>query len=508
MEKGRKAIIAAAMITAAALIGLGVFLGIRSHKLQVYTERVSAGDKYYMAGDYENALLAYEEAIEAAPTRQNGYSGMARVYMAEGLDSLSASTLYSGISHVSDDSQLRHMLAIIENGEDGKTDVVEASVNESMFAIFSVSSFHDYEVTHAVESLIDKGDYIVVRLSSIAADFVYRNTAYQPNAISGGRVAGNAIPDEIHPDDVKLLFGEYLPDSLEAVRSIDPSAAIEESAEHGHIVRFNAAGCTVKVASDENGKISESAWSSIIPDISQTYGAGEQANSTEEENREEEEPTVKVDGKVVNAQTGEPIEGAVLKYYEEGEYTAEFETETDSGGEYTVMLRKRPYLVEISKDGFITATYDLYLGAYASQETKDYVLSPELLSGEIRIVLSWGSIPWDLDSHLRGTTDSGEDVYVSWYHDVSMGGGNVLAELDVDDVDGYGPETTTIYDINGVYNFTVNDYRNTGLIESSEATVTVYLPGESPKVIDLSQGRIYEYDWDVFTIDHGKLTVH
>ena len=62
----------------------------------------------------------------------------------------------------------------------------------------------------------------------------------------------------------------------------------------------------------------------------------------------------------------------------------------------------------------------------------------------------------------------------------------LLAELDVDDTNGYGPETITLNDLNGVYTYSVVDYRTTGTLQQYGATVKVYLPGKSaPTVITL-----------------------
>lgn len=84
----------------------------------------------------------------------------------------------------------------------------------------------------------------------------------------------------------------------------------------------------------------------------------------------------------------------------------------------------------------------------------------------------------------------------------------LLAELDVDDTNGYGPETITLNDLNGVYTYSVVDYRTTGTLQQYGATVKVYLPGKSaPTVITLDPNAGVENVWEVFELDHGELKI-
>jgi hypothetical protein len=56
-----------------------------------------------------------------------------------------------------------------------------------------------------------------------------------------------------------------------------------------------------------------------------------------------------------------------------------------------------------------------------------------------------------------------------------------------------------------VYYFRVVDFNQTGFIGQSGATVTVYLPGQSPRVFQVSDGIMHENAWDVFVLDHGEI---
>jgi uncharacterized protein YfaP (DUF2135 family) len=122
----------------------------------------------------------------------------------------------------------------------------------------------------------------------------------------------------------------------------------------------------------------------------------------------------------------------------------------------------------IKKDGYSTLVSKCPCGGLT------YAISPvmEELDG-MRIVLSWGSAPEDLDSHL-----SYQGGYVCYYQkDASQ------ANLDVDDTDSYGPETITITKkiegkkyVYAVHNFSNRESaNNANLSKISNAKVYVYI---------------------------------
>ena len=58
------------------------------------------------------------------------------------------------------------------------------------------------------------------------------------------------------------------------------------------------------------------------------------------------------------------------------------------------------YTVQVSKDGYITSTFNVYAcGDISGQDTS---ISTTLDTGAMRIVLSWKTATDDLDSHLTG----------------------------------------------------------------------------------------------------------
>jgi len=102
-------------------------------------------------------------------------------------------------------------------------------------------------------------------------------------------------------------------------------------------------------------------------------------------------------------------------------------------------------------------------------------------TAQVRVVLTWGNTPRDLDSHLTGpasTTDPANRFHVYFSSKTfDLDGGIKAASLDLDDTTSYGPEVTTIrVKTPGDYYFYVDNYSRdseTGLAQSG-ATVAVY----------------------------------
>lgn len=127
-----------------------------------------------------------------------------------------------------------------------------------------------------------------------------------------------------------------------------------------------------------------------------------------------------------------------------------------------------------------------------------YAISPVMqnLDG-MRVVLSWGQKPSDLDAHFAYGRD-----HIYFAHKT---GSN--ANLDVDDIDSYGPETITIDQRNNgqEYVFAVHDFsdRNnpgTTNLSNSGATVFVYIGESLVRTYYISGGGQQGNLWTVFKI--------
>ncbi len=112
-------------------------------------------------------------------------------------------------------------------------------------------------------------------------------------------------------------------------------------------------------------------------------------------------------------------------------------------GNYTVVVIDERSGIS-DEERYTTTSFNIkVLGGITIDYQNGYV-SNEVTSGNIRIVLTWGATPSDLDSHLVGPTSGDSKFHVYYANDVY--GSEV--DLDVDDTSSYGPETITIRSIN------------------------------------------------------------
>lgn len=131
-------------------------------------------------------------------------------------------------------------------------------------------------------------------------------------------------------------------------------------------------------------------------------------------------------------------------------------------------------------------------------------VSPKLDLKDVRMVLDWEKSPKDIDAHFI----KNNGYHISYRHTRILADGS--GELDRDDMDGYGPETITVRDIDDLatYEFQVHDYTNrntsnsTGL-SKSKATVKVYGEGRLLYVFQIPQGA-RGANWSVFKISEGQ----
>ena len=187
-------------------------------------------------------------------------------------------------------------------------------------------------------------------------------------------------------------------------------------------------------------------------------------------------------------------------------HSANIKTEID--GSFSIELEADTYNITISAEDYEEETFEFTIEENSNYSGEQFTISPELAAGSARIVLEWNAQHQDLDSYLWGNTDKGDDLYVNFRKRTCEGRDGLLAELDVDDTNGYGPETITLNDLNGVYTYSVVDYRTTGTLQQYGATVKVYLPGKSaPTVITLDPNAGVENVWEVFELDHGELKI-
>ncbi len=204
-------------------------------------------------------------------------------------------------------------------------------------------------------------------------------------------------------------------------------------------------------------------------------------------------------GKIIDSVTGYGVGGLTLDIYKGVNITSGTIIATLTSGEngryvtpdlepgnYTIAIRDNRRLSDENlryNDGSIVIKI---LSDKLIDNQNGYVTNNRQLDVEsIRIVLTWGVYPRDLDSHLDIDLADGTHAHTYYSDKTYYRDGQLMADLDLDDTTSYGPETTTVYVMEeGVYTFYVHDYTNrtssnSTSLANSGAKVEVYLGNSS-----------------------------
>lgn len=156
------------------------------------------------------------------------------------------------------------------------------------------------------------------------------------------------------------------------------------------------------------------------------------------------------------------------------------------------------YTIELSKQGYTKANFVIRVNSQTPEVT-DLTLSPLLASEEMRIILTWGEEPRDLDSHLQKDKWN-QNIYHIFYSQPRFEDDN----LDLDDRDGFGPETITIkpVDAEARYTYYVHKYAGEGSIGNSTASVKIIYGDKTMTLYPASHCEDY---WTVFYLDDGQI---
>ena len=208
------------------------------------------------------------------------------------------------------------------------------------------------------------------------------------------------------------------------------------------------------------------------------------------------ESTTTLTGIVTDATTGLPVDGAMValgeissttdsdgRYLLEnvppGQLTAEFLGSPISGTaplnvQFTDYSTANTQTVNSTSSGYIDYLNRQVQIIENQENVLDISLSPVLTSGAVRFVLSWDDDPRDLDSYLLTPEIEGTE-YSIYYGNKGNIESVPYAILDVDDTDGYGPETITIHQsFDGTYKYYIKKFAGNQLLTESDAVIHIY----------------------------------
>lgn len=223
-----------------------------------------------------------------------------------------------------------------------------------------------------------------------------------------------------------------------------------------------------------------------------------------------------VQGRITNAldKEGLGVKNITIKFRKGINITSgpvDYTTTTDNNGNYSLSMEAGNYTGELGGDGYITGYFYVISIGTITAKNQNGVVSPVIEKGETRIVLTWGPLPTDLDSHLSGPGVDGNKLHV-YYHDKNYDYKGVnYVNLDVDDTTSYGPETTTIHKkMDGKYTFTIHDFTHMNSLSSMElsnsgAEVRVYRGGTLLATFNVPTNH-EGTAWTVFEMDGDSIT--
>lgn len=166
-------------------------------------------------------------------------------------------------------------------------------------------------------------------------------------------------------------------------------------------------------------------------------------------------------------------------------------------GSYSVsdVIPSEHVLVTASAAGYQPFSMVLSIGPDEDVE-QDIVLVPSAqYADQYRFVLTWGQDPEDLDSHLWVPLGGDDHYHVAFWDKGSLTT-VPYAELDVDDVTSFGPETITLLpNYSGQYVYAVHHWYGAGTIATSGAVVQIYAGNNLTHVLNAPGGTCYVNGW-------------
>ncbi|MCQ2527290.1 MAG: carboxypeptidase regulatory-like domain-containing protein, partial [Lachnospiraceae bacterium] len=528
-----KFVVIGAIILAVAGIVAGMFAFGAVDKINSRIKTASA-EKYFADMDYENAIASYLDAIEIDPTNVEAYLGLADVYIAlddfeAAIDILEEGAQATGSDKIEDRLEEVYELDRCIFGYVYKVDVdTDPSNNEPLVGAKIELTFPDGDITtyttddngyYETEKELPSGKYEIryyyendeVEYAEYTESIKAEEGKIEKNVYLEPLIYANLHGVVLIGDDDTDYTNNYgLEDAEVKIEKINSSNNLEQATYTDYDGRYDFSGLTMgvyKLTVHKDGFID------VTQNVVVYEGQTEVYNSLIELISSEYQGNGNAQGTIYDAVTGYGVEGLSL-YIRSGINNTEGSTvgttKTESDGTYTTPdLPSGNYCIQVIderdvEEPYISTQINVKILGGITIYNQDATVSSVLMDGQLRIVLTWGSHPSDLDSHLLINIGGNHSGHVYFGDENYYCNGEEIADLDLDDTSSYGPETTTIYNpMDGDFLFYVYNYSGnsmTGLSDSG-ATVMVYKEGAtSPSyVFYVPAGE--GYTWDVFSYD-------
>ncbi len=453
-------------------------------------------------------VLVGKEAIKEDKTNEEAYLELSDIYRINLNDiGSSISILEEGYENTKSEKIHDQLISLqtIKNGDSvdpttGKKGNTQQTlvVNTSYTDIFASYDYSKYKNEFTMTSDSPSNGVYIVKYSQYDAEFEYNDSGkiktLDPKT---RRPYSYARPSVIRLKDISTVFpGVEKGITMDDFKKMGADSVTVEDYNDtlkSNLISFELNHLHFELACDKDGNVKgKDAYNAITP-----------------EPVEGKEDNVKVSGKAIDVTSGKDVENYKVIFHKgkdnkNGDKAAEA---ASNGGKYSLEVPAGDYTAEVSSDGYNTEFFSVYVPSGSTEFECNFSISPKLAANQIRFVLEWGSTPADVDSHLQGYCNTGGskvDVDVSFMNKSVSAGGKVIADLDIDDQDGYGPETITLHNTNGKYEYKIHRYTPFGRLADSGATVKIYTSDSNPITLTVPDNVDDEW-WTVCTVENGEV---
>lgn len=506
--------------------------------------QISAGNHYLEDLEYEKAIAAFEEAIEIDPKQTDAYIGLADTYVAMGDYEEALDVLDKGIEATGSNAIKEHRDEVEQNWYDATravtgyvykvdTDLIDdnnegiagATIEVTDSATGEVKTYQTDETGYYTTDILPVGTYTVHYSMAEYEEYIETvelTTGEYPLNVYIAELTYTSLYGSVSAADIDTNYANNTPVSgvtlelskLNASNSFTTTASTNAAGQY-EVDDLLTGVYHMSVVKD--GYITTEQDVVIYEGQAATYNVMIEIIDTSWEG------TGTASGTVYDALTGYGVAGLTLSIRQgvnstTGPIVGTMSTD-DNGYYITPELESGNYCITIEdkrqhEDGeepFVTTTINVKILGGMDISNQDGTVSNTLMSGQVRIVLTWGETPSDLDSHLQAYMDNGDNFHVYYSNRYGYSSDENVAYLDLDDTSSYGPETTTIYENNpGTYEFFVYNFSGGGdnVLANSGACVQVYMGfSATPSYVFYVPGGAGRY-WNVFRYDSetGVLT--
>lgn len=501
MKKHKRVKIIIAVVSVAVVAALAI-TAVMMRPANVYARSIQSAQRLADAGKYDEAVLAYTEAIDKNPDEVDGYLELSDLYVDHNDVDDAVSLLRTGLSRTNSSRiELALNVLIQENPDIQETSAKNIEINDTLLNNTADFTYSDFRNQYGISNRVVQNDgSVAVTVRGIEGKVIFANTSSQKTAVSGNNVNDNAQPEEVQLDNILTLFNggseSITYDMLKALNLDDLS--MEKDDEHGNVIHFVRNDADVTIECDDDGTITDKSWNKISP-VSKK--------------KRKDNQTANVSGKVLD-QKGLGIGKSTITVRKGSAQSGAsvLDTTSASDGSYSVDLPAGDYTFEVDAAGYPLYYQTVTIDSLKDISDMDLKVETLDLSNKLIIALSiTGENPMD-DFHGHLFDEPAGDQFAGTYFGDPQRGVTKLEEYDFSELGNAAPAGTVdviLVDdtMAGTFYYRVhNFYFQEESFTDANCMVTVTMPDGKQQTFTPTQSDPYEW-WNVFTIVNGNIQV-